>query len=329
MSLPALTKSWQFNVNNVVLPDSNWPWHQKLLLSLKNALIGFPLNPWVVVGSCDSLSFAMDGTDYWSDYPDLIWDWSADPHAWIVLENVAGVQLCLDLNYRRDYDPHQLKGYMSSGGLFTGGSTTVRPTATDEHNIMTGASNAWFGAETTNPLLDYVWHMWHSEDGAVTRLIGFYQNNPHTIWRFEKFQDARAGHAVPYGFGIYSGTRVTNMVDIADQEDADQMRSDHGGVDLAIYCIGLGRSGKNMMELGDASVLEEIDGDAEFAEVGYLCDTIGGRGPKGKAYDMWWGQYQVVWAGDTYPDNASARDFVQFGCFIFPWTGDATVPLTA
>jgi hypothetical protein len=333
MALPALAKTWQLNINNVVVPDANLAWHQKLMLALKNAMIGFASNPWTVVGSSDGTNFDVipaTSNDYWTVYTDLNWFLNT-PHSWIVLENVDGLQICIDLNYAGTVYPEQAYFLMSSGGLFTGGDASNRPIATDEISINltpVGTATIYFGQETLTPAFDHVWHMWHSEDGTVTRLIGYYQDIPHTIWRFEKFQNPRTGHAVPYGCGIFSGGKSSDQLNVTDQEDQDIMRSDHGGLEMQIYCMGVGRTALNLMERAEAAVVEEISGEAFFAEIGYDCPTTGGRGPKGKAFDMWWGQHQVAFDGDTYPNSPTAREFVQMGCFVLPWTGDATVPLT-
>ncbi len=330
MALPTLEKTWQFNVNNVATAiGSNYEWHRRLMWNLKEALIGFGSNPWVVAGCGDTTGGSGMGVgDLWLSWLNLVWLQSG-LHSWIVLENVAGLQVCIDLKIGLA----ACEGayfYMSAGGLFLGGDASNRPTATDEINCnVSDGGTYWFGDERDSPPPhDHVWHMWHSEDGEVTRLVGYYQDHPHTIWRFEKFQDPRAGHAIPYGFGIRSGSQLGNQLSVGDQEDNDQMRSDYGGLDMAINPGGAQRTGYNIMERAEMSVPEEIDGEYAFTEIAYLCGTTGGRGPKGKAYDTWWGQYQLVGEGDTYPDDPNARQFVQMGALIFTWTGDATVPLT-
>jgi hypothetical protein len=328
MALPSPVKTWQYDVNNIATSEANLPWHQKILLAIKNAMIGFGSNAWSVAGSSDSSSFDMVGTDYWSAYTDLVWDAAGNPHSWIVLENVDSVQICFDLAYASTL-PERMNTFMSPSGAFAGGSVTARPTAGDEININVDSPfYSWMGEETGTPN-NYVWHMWHSTDGEVTRLVAYRNNIPNTIWRFEKFQNPRSGHTVPYGCGVYSGGNTEDRLTITRQEDNGVLHSDHGGVDLAVHCTGMGRNNNNVMERAEAAVAEEIDGEWWVTDVGYESPTIGGRGPKGQAFDLWWGQYQVISDGDTYPSNPLFRQFVQMGSFVFTWIGDATIPLTA
>jgi hypothetical protein len=331
MALPTLSKTWQISANNRQLAYSVATWHRLLLWNIKEAMIGFASNPWVVVGSSDSSNadnIPSESNDWWVDYNDLIWGGTGN-RSWIVLENVDGVQILIDLNETTSYY-RQFGCWMSADAGFTGGGApNVRPTATDERDIILGAAEVWAGNESATPDADHVWHMWHSTDGTVTRLIICKKSIPHTIWRFEKFRDPRAGQAVPYGCGIFSQDKATNALSVAYQEDNDIMKSKHGSSNLNIYCTGIGRNGQNLVETTAAAVAEELDNELWFTDIGYICNTTGYRGPKGAAHDMYWGQYQVASTGDTYPNDPSNRQFVQMGHFVLPWLGDGTVPETA
>jgi hypothetical protein len=330
MALPSLLKTWELDINQVQISEvgNELVFHQKILLAVKNLFIGFANNPWTVAGSSNSVAAGMDAVDRWAVFGNLVWDSGASAHGWIVLERVDGVQICWDLNYGNTLSEH-CDVYMSAGGNYTGGSTTAKPTATDEANINLGVDPAhWLGNQATVPTGDHRYHVWHSTDGLVTRVVFFKAGTPHTIWRFETFQNPRSGHTIAVGCGIYS-QNLANCLTVTLQEDNDQLVTRYGAIDGVIWVTGVGRTSLNLTEMASAAVAEEIDSELWLTEVGYISDTVGLRGPKGQAFDMWWGQYQVASSGDTFPNNAAARDFVQFGCFVFPWTGDATVPLTA
>ena len=318
MALPTLNKTWQRNINNVHLPEAMVSWHQKLLLAIVNGMLGFSSNPWTVAGSSDSSTGAMDGpgTNRWDTY-------------------VLGVQVCFNLVWTQfPFNQIFMHMYASPGGLFLGGDESNRPTATDEYDCQLfdggGDDEVWWCYINGVPTENHIWHMWHSEDGEVTRVIGYAGGLPHTIWRFEAFQHGLAGqNPLAFGCGFLSGPGVVDRMTVTTQEDGVRghgiMRSRHDSYDLDIYCTGVGRTGLNLVERTSGSLVEEISGEAWFTEIGYVSPTVGGRGPKGTAYDMWWGQYQVINNGDTYPNDAADRRFVQIGSCVLPWTGDATL----
>jgi hypothetical protein len=333
MALPALAKTWEIVPNTIIPAGSNYDWHRSAMLAIVNVLTGFTNSPWVVVASSDSATSGWPGPG-WSVYTDLDWNTAGNAHSWILLENAAGVQLCIDLaiglsTCEKAYFWMSVAGFgVGAGG--TDGSTTARPTATDEHEVGTVASpaDAWCAYWTGDITFDTIMHAWHSTDGEVTRLVFYYQDVPCTIWRFEKIQNPRSGHATPYGFGVKSSYSANSVVSATYQEDNWQMMSDHGGLGVEIHPLGTGRTAQNLMEKDEMIVAEEIDGDMAFSEVGLSSPTVGARGPKGKCFDLWWGQYRIVADGDTYPNSPTAKEFVQVGALIFPWTGDATVMLT-
>jgi len=330
MGLPTLSKTWQFNVNNTEVSAAELTWHQTTLYNMKTAMIGFASNPWTVVGSSDSTAASMDATDRWSSSANLVW--GTGVHSWIVLANSTGAQLCFDLKYTSS-NPQDADIYFSVGGNFTGGTTSARPTAADEFNALTGTDPlAWFGNSSASSTLDMVWHMLHSNDGEETRIIGFDGNVPHTVVMIGKFENARTGQASPYYCGWYTGASVTTDVALvtAMGTNSTLRYSSYDGGEFGMSCAGLGlHTSGSLIALTQASVKEEIDSEAYFYDLSFYSTTVGYRGPKGQPPDVWWGQYQVVSDGDTYPDNASVREFFQVGHLVFPWTGDSTVPVTA
>jgi hypothetical protein len=68
-------------------------------LQLKNFLVA---GGWSVVQSCNTTSFATNGTDYWSTIADITFAATTSNHSWIVLKSPEGMVAGLDGSYTGD-----------------------------------------------------------------------------------------------------------------------------------------------------------------------------------------------------------------------------------
>lgn len=171
---PTIEKQYQYNTGTDLGDPFN---HDRTVLrAIKQALIGFPVNPWRVVGSCDAVTYGMhDGLDRWDSDTDLVWEGS-NPHSWIVFENAAGLQWLWECRgFTGDVTGRSaMRMYISANG-FTGGTLTARPTATDEAP-MTNTASAWTTGDSFSWHLDWSGsvnrlHILHSTDGRETRVF--------------------------------------------------------------------------------------------------------------------------------------------------------------
>lgn len=199
MALPALQKTWQGGttlggidlVNQPISEASSELTARTVLLKIKQALTTFNLNPWTVVGSSDSVAASMDTTDRWSDVSDLVFRvLSGGVHSWIVLQQsniAANFQVCFDLSNILAADPNRqnLSIFVSVVAGFTGGSTTDRPTATDEYELNASTS-PWLGSMTTG--VATMLSCFESSDGQCTRIIASDGSTgiPFTAMGFER-----------------------------------------------------------------------------------------------------------------------------------------------
>lgn len=205
MADPAITKTWQF-LTNQLTPNSV----KGALLAYKNALTGVtpwpsPLqNPWSVVLCCNAS--AVSTSDNWSTTADITFVVTSGAHSWIVLQNVTGMQILFDCINHNNQNVADIR--MSPRGLFTGGSTTTRPTATDELPEV-GAANI-----SGNPPYQKQWtmddfshlqrfHVWHTADGKQTMLLGFQQTGVgvgaiDVFWILGQAEEAHPGWTKPH-----------------------------------------------------------------------------------------------------------------------------------
>lgn len=147
MSIPVLVDTW-WTRGEVSYPDTSTAQQicQSHLWMIKEALLDTlaggstsgtraGASVWTVEGSSNSTTAAMDGVDRWgaSFTPaNIVRAPSGSPHSWIVLRNTTlGVWFCID--YASSSDTTCVFTYSRSA--FTGGSTTAKPTATNETSI--------------------------------------------------------------------------------------------------------------------------------------------------------------------------------------------------
>jgi hypothetical protein len=328
--LPTLEKNWQFDVNKLVSGTSREDHHREVLFAVKESLINFPLNPWTVAGSNDTVTAGMDAVDRWLD-PDTDIKFSvSDPgtgsRSWIVLENVDGVQVLIDC--RRTDNPgggaagnsaRDIFIQFSPSGGYTGGSTTTQPTATDNRTLC---SNAWLA--DINGGATFKVHVLGTTDGATT-IVLFTRNNLCTArWIFTKVIDEAAAWTLPYiadasHAATTSETRAPKYSEMFDAETFQGVVS-AGGVQF-------NASLSTWASVNDAigqrlTVPNDFTGEDPFLPIGVVSTTVGARGRLGRIPDLWFGSAGVI-TGTVFPAD-NTYQFAQFGQLIVPWNG--TIP---
>jgi len=180
MPLPRIEGSWQWLTGINLGPRLDMavdPRGNEIVLAIVNAWLGFPLKPWEVMGSSNSVSAGMDRVNRWLAPTDIVWTHDSDedsvvPRSWIVMRNAAGLHLLLECILDED----DLRFMISRIG-FTGGSPTARPTAVDEvefGNAVPGSvpATVWltdfddYGADVFNWM-----HILHARDGRATYMF--------------------------------------------------------------------------------------------------------------------------------------------------------------
>jgi hypothetical protein len=166
-------KTWQTALN--VTPSDNatvlglsrsYLWFVKAFL--KGEVGGATAGLWTCVGSSDSVTAGMDGTDRWGatyDGTKIVRASGAVAHSWIVLKSpnftaggIAAVPFYMILQYNGTLDYQAI--FIFSKAAPTGGSITARPTATDEwvHTAAQGQIN-------DNTAAAYTFDGWLATDG--------------------------------------------------------------------------------------------------------------------------------------------------------------------
>jgi hypothetical protein len=340
MSLPTKEKTWCFTYNKPgvgVVPSTNVRLnftnnvgtdYQNLLWNWKTIILNMvgitPGKEWAVVGSCDSSVAALDGVDRWVTPANVVWrygDATGSPFSWIVLKakgingggagGGAQLLLCCDGVYYY-WPPHRsMRVYWSGMAGFTGGSTTTRPTATDEVGMLTGEGDRWYGPSYDTSFQSRLSFMM-SSDGECTRAFGWAYNANRHVFIFDVPKVPNSGWLNPHvgGFGNWGAS-------YGDFNDGASIRGRIGGATGYFYMTtegyGTAMIGENLRQAN------EVDGNWQMSPIGLVSPTSGVRGRQGMLYDLWWGP-NVRYNGDTYPGGTD-RSFVQVGHLVFPWDG--------
>lgn len=341
MSLPTLAKTWQFNINQAyAAPGSVTNLNKTALLALKNSLIGFASNPYTIGYSCNGATAgtANDGVDRWSAITDIVFANPGTAHSWVVLKQpaiAAGFQILISASAEADsagafYTTHlAISIYVSRSAGFAGGSTTARPTATDEQIVkeIGGSSGRWGGTGPTNVALRV--HALMSTDGQCTRI--FFCSSG-TVWgaftldAVVNTTDATwspAWHARLHSklsSGTFPQSLSTSMFYAYD--GAIYFNATPSTAALTAESRG-GTFGPD--DTGFATMANDADGNWLFFPMGLVSATMGARGRLGMMIDLWWGSSAVP-SGDRY--DATSKSFAQLGPLIIPWDGSSAVALT-
>jgi hypothetical protein len=325
-TLPSLTKTWQFSVNNSTglglgtAIDINRTW----IRTVKDALLAFASTPWTMRYSCNSVTAgaAGDGVDRITTNANLVWANAGSAHSWIVLRQ-TGVATNFELLL--SCENSQASGttlmiVVSPAAGFTGGTTTARPTATDEL-VINAAATAWSNTSANAQR----WHLMQSTDGQCTRIITCSAGVLQSALIIEKPASPATGWTNPSM--SYAGPNSVSCLSAAQLgivTGAFGMRSGSTNGLLSMSAEGLITNTANVSfqtNTNWGNIANEISGEWPMLPLGAIGVTATIRGRHGTFQDVWTASGGAN-SGDTYPSGGS-HQFAQFGALIVPWNGSA------
>jgi len=347
MSLPTLSKTWQFAVNQSQAAQGSSQSCQRLLIyNLIQSLIGnaptytnslgasiTPTHMWQVRGSSNgtsasllALSASGPGTNYITSPSNLIGNNNGSAHSWIVLRQTglggtySEILITCNSAYS-SYDLSYISVYVTPSQGFTGGSNTTDPTLPSDCVAILNTNN--YGNDGTNR--SYTLHVMTSSDGQCTRAIFCYGSDITGYMFVENAQSPISGWSAPNIFGSFKGTMGTNLTTRSNYYNSISALAYINGTASLMYftgetCIGISPylitdvyTGPNALS-GNYPMLP-----IGVYSYGYYNNYSGSKGRYGTMYDLWWGSSANA-TGTVYPGTTSA-DFSQFGELILPWNG--------
>lgn len=191
MAAPSKTKTWQYqhysnpagtipsggNQSGAATQDGE---NRMVLWNIKDKLVNATGTPWTVVASSNATSAG--AADYWTTPNDVLFKVTTT-FSWIVLKQTgiaSNFQICISCEADRAQAEILTVAVSYSAG-FSGGTTSARPTATDEYTLHNAA--AWTqGTSSVNRGAS----VFTSSDGACTRVYVSYSATLTNYWLFEK-----------------------------------------------------------------------------------------------------------------------------------------------
>lgn len=312
MALPTLEKTWQFNVNQVsATGGSNLADCANTIYKLKAAMTGFSSNPWTVVRSSNSVTAG--AADYWASSANLVWNGGGSAHSWIVLQQ-AGItggpmQFLIDCD-GQGTTPSLFRGMVSVSG-FTGGTTTARPTATDEVLLIRNDNTS-----LPNVAMNQILHVMQSTDGQCTRAFVFGSGSRYLLLSFESLADSTL---------TYKGAAMGKYYSQATSELYSNANWVCKNSSTVCYCY-TATEVYNNVQVANANngAPSNIANAYPLAPLSLHSETASYRGRYGRVSDMWFGSSSIP-TGATYPSSPDDREFLQVGNLVLPWNG--TIPI--
>lgn len=330
MPAPTLAKTWNFSVNNLDATSTRFTGHGTTMYALKVALTTLGSNPWTVVASSDGIANA-GAADYWTDASKCNTHNTSGNRSWIVLQQTAlgtAFQMMFTCAKNGGGQSTIIETYFSEGGLFTGGSLTANPTATDQVLAAngTGRQGWWDHLDCTSTPAHLNVAM--SDDGECTRWWIYMAGYCPCFFAVDKPKDPSTGWASPWMciscVDWYSSTSFRPVYAYLNDIKTNTCWR-YLSTKQQFYCTSEGHTSSALGQI--QTYVNDIEGGWPMFPMGMFCDTPGARGRHGTFYDLWWGSTTRV-DGDHYPADLT-RAFVQIGDLIHPWTGDGTIMLTA
>lgn len=351
MPAPSIVHDWRFNVSQSISGVDSATFRQTLLLALINSLLGLGSwtddegaassvsTPWEHVQSCDSTAVSTS-TNLCTAASDFVWAAEGVAHSHIILRSPnffgAGNPLYMLLNCGPAGTVNATLGVVFSRVGFTGGTTTARPTAVDEHIARpiagTITTAGWQGDDNSSGLsVACRLHVLMTDDARKFHIFITRASLCIAYWGlFDGESDF--GITEPYLFNVTS-------IDFVAGSEAEVLTA--GNLDDNAVRLWLGR---DQGGVGDFTCEPEFPYSGSTGTVAHSAQPLNGfnggwlpmpfclvgiapaAGPIAVIPDVWMAR-AAAGTGSPGEDLDSGLDqFMQFGIFMVPWN-DSTIVL--
>jgi hypothetical protein len=322
MSLPLVEKTWQYNVSQQLVSTGTIQGNcQQLLFAIKQSMTTFASSPWTVVRSSNATSVA--DSDLWIAPGNLLANQSTLARSWIVLQQAGlhNTQICLDYNSANNSGIYnQIGVWVSPDGLFTGGTTTARATATDEY-LTTSASNSYFAI--TDGTSSYSLHALQTADGYCTRLFYCSSGVLKGLWLFDTLTDTPVTNKVVTSVSGLNTAGSGSYLSHSSFYNSAIVCGKLGSIDYTGY-IGSEAYNNNLVVTAGNGSISGITGAYPITAISLHSETAGTRGRVGRFSDLYFGSSSLS-PGTTYPVSPDDKEYCQLTPFVMPWNGSVPI----
>lgn len=316
--MTSLTKSrtWQYLVNQRVTQTSSTDVYAGVLLAIKNGLkSGTFTTPAQIIQTCNAVT--VSSSDNLFSITDFVWG-SSGTITWFTMKFPGlgtNYQVCFSCSGSSSRNAMVVAISPSAG--FTGGTTSARPTATDEVVIAsTWAPASWLS-------LSSLVHIMQSSDGKAIRVIVNNNGLTNVFMMFDTVGNTDTWWTIPVVAVVKGGG--TNQIDYGSFYNIPGLKSYASGA-ISLYLGTLSWAA----QAAGVRITTSNSRTSKYivTEMGVASETASPAtfGVHGKMVDLWWGPSAGTVEGQTAPEDGSYQ-YVQFGHMVFPWNG--TLPVVS
>ncbi len=301
MALPTLEKTYtnaRWSAATLGNVDND---NRNLFMNCKDLLVAAG---WTVVGSSGNGNYALDGTDYWTDYTYLA------VNRWVVLENDnirSNFQICLQMDTTGSATESSAL-HISPSGDYSNSTTeteTVRPTASDELELDANFLNL-------------------SSVAGTRRVDVIYSSDEQCWFMFATCNGSYQGELVYIGRPKNADSTWTNPW-VAYQQSVTAARlSGYSDFETDIAdVVGLKPLGEGPISGGwlvEQTRYQTVDNDGDWfvQPLNFLWSTdMDKPGFWGELYD-WWVAPPALVTGTQFPATG-ATTFIKINDLMLPW----------
>lgn len=292
-------------------------------------------------------SAGMDGKDRWLVPSDIMSN-PTTGRDWFVVETANGAELCFwhysnNISYEYEY----AVVCISENG-FSGGTTTTRPTATDELELIDGARR--WGPHVDPGGRTFYFNAMMSSDGHHIRFFTHCDAywGSGLFWAMEPAKNPVTGGAlIPWNgnnnlFLWRSCAATSTNTDILTYEnfrESGEVRAviDKDGSASGPYWPSMYMTSEGTLGT-DGSLGKQLDvranglaeGNVYFWPIGLAANGTYIKGRMARIADLWFAPDSGVWCrtGATF-SSAGSKTFMRWGDFVWPWDGSSAMPRRA
>lgn len=331
--LPVPQKTWLTATVANVLTGTDIGNQKDIQIRVKNQRKLWPGQG--VLGSGDGTTGGCDGIDRWLTTANV-----PNGGAWYGAKNGNGSQ---DVVLYTNSGQSNWLFVHSPGGLFTGGTASARPTATDEKVIYGpgGTTNSFFGRGGGGSTPQFVCNMMCSTDGLCLRLFYWQGNINFRNVFFDAVDEPTPGWALP-NYGVCDNNLGFDAFVNQNTGLVDHWMNEFNGGGSGIFQSARGPAGAMQMTAtlegtgtGNSSGITKPWSDVVVRKNAisntyrflprfgmFSVTNDGNYGWHGRVFDMWAVPHGLFAAGSTTP-LAGNKEFFITGDLMFPWNGTA------
>ncbi len=337
MALPSIAKNWQILPNQSLAAQATvLAQARDMLLAFKTALMGGH-SGWydtdgnsvlattggaTHVASCNS-STVSTVSDLCTSTSSFVWS-GASAFSWFIV-SCPGIapdfQLYIGCKSVSEWD---LEMYAFPTGYDVIGTTTARPTATDEVAIMTAGSPRWGAPSSIQKSTR--WHFWLATDGSGFRMVQTRKSFENIWFELQSIVDAPDGITNAWAATYYgSGDRVnpgdSTINTLQNHSQAARFKTRVGSTNINIMLSFAGIWG------GYLPHKSNITNKWQLVPVSFVSIVANNEGPLGTLADVYLFNsgsvtpyfYTTAGGGGNGITLGTNAEFAAFGAFAYPW----------